>query len=193
MCEVYLQGESMDGRKKYSRLEDLVEDRGLAKLRAIMRLYDRWCDGSLHIRDEHPPSNLAQYLSRLDYSLWFWTIIILGMSGTVLTIIQAENGVLFYARILLGGMIVLLLPGLVTLEAVYPEEESLSSIARLALSIVISVALTAASGIIADYLLGSYSGWKVAMILMVYTLALSLVAAREKTLMIRSISSESTR
>lgn len=168
---------------KGERLWDLVKERAREKglLTASLDLYRSWVEGGLSLEDPAPPSSLAEYLLRPDYSLWLWTL--LGVSYlTVVVVAVTERGfsLLIPLRYVLGSVEVLFTPGYALIEALYPKASDLTPLERLALSIGLSLALVPLVGLILNYTPFGIRLWPVVASLVALTTALALVAAYRK-------------
>ncbi|MCD6195874.1 MAG: DUF1616 domain-containing protein [Staphylothermus sp.] len=117
----------------------------------LYSVYKEVLEGRIKLVDPNPPKSFYEYLFRLDYSLWFWVVVVL-VSLTLLSIILTSivEGII-YLRYILGSIYVLFLPGYVTIEALYPLERELSPLERLALSIGLSLALVPLIGLVLNY------------------------------------------
>lgn len=107
--------------------------------------------GSLGIEDPDPPDTYVEYLFRIDYSLWFWTSIAIITSTLLIIYLSDIVPALIPLRYVLGSIFVLFLPGYSLIEALYPEEKSLSPLERLALSIGLSLAVIPLIGLLLNY------------------------------------------
>ena len=82
-----------------------------------------------------------------------------------------------YLRYVLGSIAVLFLPGYVTIEVLYPREEDLSSLERLALSIGLSIAITPLIGLILNYMPWGIRLEPILTALTVYITSLALIGS----------------
>jgi Protein of unknown function (DUF1616) len=104
------------------------------------------------------PATVVGYLFSAK-SLWFWLSLIVSMATAVSVFIVPENAYpLTYLRQTLGTIFVLFLPGYTFLKLLYPTKvpiatssDDLDTIERFALSIGLSIALTAIVGLILNY------------------------------------------
>jgi uncharacterized membrane protein len=162
-------------------LEEYIKGK---KFKEQMSIYRKIREGKIKIIDPNPPKDYYDYLIRLDYSLWFWTII----SLVVLTLISIKLSSIFYVflilRYILGSLFVLFLPGYVTIEALYPREKDLSSLERLALSIGLSLALVPLIGLILNYTPWGIRLDPVIISLTIYSIIISLIASYRKYMLI---------
>lgn len=131
-----------------STLGELVKGKSWRELR---KLYNDIRAGKLEIIDPDPPKDYATYMQRLDYTLWYWTslatLALAVVSVYTTNIIPGAN----ILRVILGSIVVLFLPGYATIEALYPKEEELSNLERLALSIGLSLAIVPLIGLALNY------------------------------------------
>ncbi len=155
------------------------------KFRELYELYKKIRSGEIRVVDPNPPRDFYEYLTRPDYSAWFWT----GVAFVALTIISIPlshlNEIILYLRYILGSLFVLFLPGYYTIEALYPSEEELSDLERLALSIGLSLALVPLIGLILNYTPWGIRLWPVVYSLAFYMVLLAIIAAYRKYLIIR--------
>jgi uncharacterized membrane protein len=144
--------------------------------KALYRLSRR---GLLRLVDPSPPKRFSDYLlSR--YNLGFAIASLLVALCLASVYLSGLAPALAALRIVLGSIFVLFLPGYSLVEALYPKEEDLSSLERLALSIGLSLALVPLVG-----LLLNYSPWGIRLdpvvaSLSTLTLALLLASAYRK-------------
>jgi uncharacterized membrane protein len=164
-----------------TRVEDLVFSPGLGyRTHEVARaIYKLARNGALRLADPNPPKSFAGYiLSR--YNLGFLIAALL-VASTLLTVYASGlTPALAAPRIVLGSLFTLFLPGYSLIEALYPKEDDLSPLERLALSIGLSLALVPLVG-----LLLNYSPWGIRLdptmaALTTLTLALLLVSAHRK-------------
>ncbi|HIP56639.1 MAG TPA: DUF1616 domain-containing protein [Ignisphaera aggregans] len=177
------------GSTKRITLEEYVERvakryRG-DRYRALQEVYSRWLRGELKLVDPNPPRDYVHYLSRLDYSLWFWTVMFL-VSLTLTSIaFSYAIPVLRYLRYVLGSIFVLYLPGATLIEALYPREEDLSPLERLALSIGLSLAVVPLIGLILNYTPWGIRLVPIVVSLTIFTVIMSIIASWRKYLEVK--------
>ncbi|RLG60684.1 hypothetical protein DRN84_04320 [Candidatus Geothermarchaeota archaeon] len=139
---------------KNNTLEDLLvkyRNKEPNRRKALEKLYNDWVEGKFKLLDPTPPKDYFEYLSRMDYSLWYWfTLSILGL--TLFTVLFSDlHPIILYMRYILGSILVLFLPGMSLIESLYPVERDLSPLERLALSIGLSLAVVPLIGLILNY------------------------------------------
>ena len=155
------------------------------RYRALQEVYSQWLRGKLKLIDPNPPRDYIHYLSRLDYSFWFWTIMLL-VSLTLLSIaFSYAVPVLIYLRYVLGSIFVLYLPGATLIEALYPREEDLSPLERLALSIGLSLAIVPLIGLVLNYTPWGIRLVPIVVSLTVFTVIMSIIASWRKYLEVK--------
>ena len=161
-----------------TRLEQYVERaRRRGGFSELKKLYNDIVSGKIRLRDPNPPKDFVEYLTRLDYSLWLWTTISL-LTLTLFTVFFSNTIYLLkYLRYVLGSIVVLFLPGYVTIEVLYPREEDLSSLERLALSIGLSIAITPLIGLILNYMPWGIRLEPILTALTVYITSLALIGS----------------
>lgn len=164
-------------------LEEYVKNRiseAKSKYRVLRQVYSDVTSGRLRLIDPSPPRDFMEYLVRLDYASWFWTIIVVVLTTLVTVYLSDTSSYLKYARYILGSMVVLFIPGYVTIEALYPGEKDLTPLERLALSIGLSLALIPLIGLILNYTPWGIRLNPILASLSAYILVILLVAAYQK-------------
>ena len=151
--------------------------RGKKKLKVIRELYEKVSEGKIRIEDPSPPTTFLQYLKRLDYTLWFWTTLLLIILALLSIAVTDLLPALLPMRYVLGTIYVLFIPGYVLIEALYPEEKSLSPLERLALSIGLSLAIIPLIGLILNYTPWGIRLAPIVTSTTVYSIALLITAA----------------
>ncbi|MEZ0290291.1 MAG: DUF1616 domain-containing protein [Sulfolobales archaeon] len=139
--------------------------------RVLRETYNRVSRGELVIEDPDPPSRFIDYVKRLDYSLWMWTVLILTILTIVLVYTTSYINVLTPLRYVLGTLYVLLLPGYSIVEALYPGERDLRPLERVALSIGLSLAVVPLVGLILNY-----TPWGIRLEPVVFSLAMLIIS-----------------
>jgi len=100
-------------------------------------------DKRILIREPTPYKTLRQYLLS-PISLWFWEVVLTTLVS--LSLVFASSGWALYLRFVFGGLLVLLLPGYSLLGLLYFRKDDLDYMTRLALSLVLSLALATLVG-----------------------------------------------
>lgn len=135
-------------------LEELIRrevEGGKRLLDAVNEVFKGVSEGRIKLVDPDPPQDYLTYLRRPEYSGWLWTTVTL-LALTALTIVTSgASQAILYLRYVLGSITVLFIPGYVTIELLYPREEDLSPLERLALSIGLSLALVPLIGLVLNY------------------------------------------
>ncbi|QOJ79298.1 DUF1616 domain-containing protein [Infirmifilum lucidum] len=160
----------------------LEKSRGRSSFRVLREVYSEVSRGELELVDLSPPTSLRGYLSRLDYSLWFWSVIALSTATLLLIYSSWAHPALTILRYVFGSLFVLYLPGYVVVEALYPSEGELSPLERLALSIGLSLAIVPLLGLFLNYTPWGIRLTPVAYTLFAFILAVAVVAAYRKTI-----------
>ncbi|MCS7108346.1 MAG: DUF1616 domain-containing protein [Sulfolobales archaeon] len=133
-------------------LEEYVKSKfGGIRYRELRKLYDEVRSGRLTLVDVNPPNDFLGHIIRLEYSLWFWSVVAV-TSVTILSVALSDYvWLLKYVRYVFGTIYVLFIPGYVTVEALYPRERDLTPLERLAFSIGLSLALVPLIGLLLNY------------------------------------------
>jgi uncharacterized membrane protein len=100
--------------------------------------------------DPTPPTTFTKYF-RSRYNAGFITATILLILAIISVYTSQISIFITFIRYMLGSLFVLFLPGYALIEALYPKEEDLSPLERLALSIGLSLALVPLVGLILNY------------------------------------------
>ncbi|AFK50861.1 membrane protein [Thermogladius calderae 1633] len=130
-------------------LEDYVAKKRTG-IKSVLEAYREWARGDIELRDPHPPRSFLEVVVRLDYSLWFWTLISVEAITLLLVAVSSTSPILTFARYLFGSLFVLFLPGYSLIRALYQSRE-LSPIEELALSIGLSLAIVPLVGLVLNY------------------------------------------
>lgn len=132
-------------------VEELYAKTRRGRFNILKNIYNDIASGKIVLMDPAPPRDFVEYLSRPDYALWLWTTITL-TAATIITVALSPIALwIIYLRYILGSISVLFLPGYVLIEALYPKEQDLSSLERLALSIGLSLAVVPLIGLLLNY------------------------------------------
>ncbi|KSW10756.1 hypothetical protein CF15_08215 [Pyrodictium occultum] len=135
-------------------LEQLVRERlerGEKLYSVLKSLYQDIAGGRMRLIDPSPPRSLREYLLRLDYSLWLWAVVALVALTHASVALSGAAPPAKPLRYVAGSIYVLFIPGYVLVEALYPEEGSLTPLERLALSIGLSLAVIPLIGLVLNY------------------------------------------
>ncbi|MEM1749967.1 MAG: DUF1616 domain-containing protein [Desulfurococcaceae archaeon] len=124
---------------------------GVSKYIVLRDLWRSIQERKLKLKDPDPPITLISYVFRLDYTLWFWTSVTLVALTLGLVYVTEYIPLFISARYVLGTIYVLFLPGYSLIEALYPREEDLTPLERVALSIGLSLAVVPLIGLILNY------------------------------------------
>jgi len=174
------------GVARYLTLEEYLRaqvERGYSFTKALKRVYEEVKSNSSELVDLEPPRSFLQYLLRASYSLWLYVVSCIVLS--TVAIVLAGSDALAPLRWFLGAVFVLFLPGYATVEALYPEERTLTPLERLALSVGLSLAIVPLLG-----LLLNYSPWGIRLepvltSLATYTEGVALLASYRKYKILR--------
>lgn len=169
---------------KYLTLEEYIVkqlgDKKNDQYSFLSKLHKDVVEGKVILMDPSPPKDFLEYLTRPDYSLWLWSIIFLQLLAIISIVLTNTVEAFLYVRYIVGSLVVLFLPGYVTVEVLYPSEKELSSLERLALSIGLSLAVVPLIGLILNYTPWGIRLTPVVSFLTVYTLMMALFAGYRK-------------
>lgn len=126
------------------------EHLGIRKTEAAKTVYQLWQEEKITLRDPDPPSSLLGY-GCSHHSLWFWLLFSVVALTTMAIYMLPQRAPYIYLRYIVGALSVLYLPGAAFIEALYPKEEDLQPLERLALSIGVSLALVPLVGLVLNY------------------------------------------
>jgi len=169
-------------------VKNLVESKKKTLWSALREVYEKSRSGELKLRDPEPPKTLVEYAFRLEYSLWFWTVVALAVLTLVVIYTTSILPQLLVLRYFLGTLYVLYLPGYVLVEALYPEERELKPLERVALSVGLSLAVVPLIGLVLNYTPWGIRLEPVTFSLALYTLGVSLIALKRKYSVFKSTS-----
>lgn len=170
------QRESLDTLEDFMRRR--MDKKGLFKV--LREVYNEVKSKRIALVDPSPPRDFLEYLSRPDYAAWLWTTLSLAILTVILVVSAEVSPLLTYLRYVVGSIYVLFLPGYVTIEALYPREEDLSPLERLALSIGLSLAITPLLGLFLNYTPWGIRLGSVLVVQSLYILVILFVAAYRK-------------
>jgi hypothetical protein len=172
---------------KEKTLEELWKEasRKKGRLKASLDLYWEWVNREIELVDTNPPRSFAEFLLRPDYSLWYWVSTAFIVATVAIVAVTEAIPIFLPLRYLLGAAYVLFFPGFLLVEALYPKEEELSPLERLALSIGLSLAIVPLIGLVLNYTPFGIRLWPVLYSLAVYMLAISFIASWRKYLYVR--------
>lgn len=164
-------------------LEEYVRSKargGKGLSRAVKEAYEEVEAGRIVLVDPDPPRTLAGFLARPEYCMWAYAIALL-TGLTLISIALSDSLAVFrYLRYVTGSLFVLFIPGYVLIEALYPEEGSLSPLERLALSIGLSLAVIPLIGLLLNYTPWGIRFAPILAAILVYNSALLSIAVYRK-------------
>jgi len=112
----------------------------------VRRLAD---DGQIEVYDERA-SSVIKYLTAWEKHLWFYLSLITTASAVLAAYLIPSDSFFMPIRLALGLFFVLLLPGYVTLQALFPAAD-LHRFDRVALSVGVSLVLDIFAGVLLNY------------------------------------------
>ncbi|MGI0079041.1 MAG: DUF1616 domain-containing protein [Nitrososphaerales archaeon] len=128
---------------------DLGAQLGYKSDRVISRLMQLQSEGKIKVMEKNPSGSLASYGFSAN-ALWFWAAVI----ATILSIfsIYITSGAALYARYLLGGALILFLPGYSLTQFLFARRQDMEDdLTRVALSIGLSIAIVPLLGLVLNY------------------------------------------
>jgi hypothetical protein len=135
-------------------VEELIERLsgrlGNRRDQAAKTVYQLWQEDKITLWDANPPRSLLRY-SWSHHSTWFWLLVSVVALATLSIYVLPQEVPYIYLRYIVGALSVLYLPGAALIEALYPKEEDLQPLERLALSIGLSLALVPLMGLVLNY------------------------------------------
>jgi len=140
-----------NNKQKTITIENALSSiKGYKKHEIAKALYTMTRTKMIELIDPTPPTTYIKYFrSRYNAGFIIATILLLLSITSVYT--SQISIFITFIRYMLGSLFVLFLPGYALIEALYPKEEDLSPLERLALSIGLSLALVPLVGLILNY------------------------------------------
>jgi hypothetical protein len=155
-------------------VRELSEELACRSDKIISEIIRLQADKRILIREPTPYKTLRQYLLS-PISLWFWGVVLTTLVS--LGLVFASSGWALYLRFVFGGLLVLLLPGYSLLGLLYFRKNDLDYLTRLALSLVLSLALATLVGFALNFTPFGITLPATALSLGALTIALQLLAA----------------
>lgn len=159
---------------------------GTGKYDVLLETWKSIKEKKLRLEDPDPPLTLVSYAFRLDYTLWFWTSLSLALLTLGVIWLTEYFPLIFPVRYVLGTIYVLFLPGYSLVEALYPFEEDLSPLERMALSIGLSLATVPLIGLVLNYTPWGIRLLPIAISISVFTITTLIIALSRKFNLVRS-------
>jgi uncharacterized membrane protein len=140
-----------NNKQKTMTIENILSSIKGHKTHEIAKtLYTMTRTNMIKLIDPTPPMTFIKYF-RSRYNAGFITATILLILAIISVYTSQISIFITFIRYMLGSLFVLFLPGYALIEALYPKEEDLSPLERLALSIGLSLALVPLVGLILNY------------------------------------------
>jgi len=155
-------------------VRELSEELACQPDRIVSEIIKLQADKRILIREPTPYKTLRQYLLS-PISLRFWEVVLTTLVS--LSLVFASSGWALYLRFVFGGLLVLLLPGYSLLGLLYFRKDDLDYMTRLALSLVLSLALATLVGFALNFTPFGITLPATALSLGALTIALQLLAA----------------
>jgi cation transport ATPase len=171
-----------------NELVNLVQQKfPLSEEELISILLDLETENKIHFTKKDSPTTTSKGTYTFSTNaLWYWITVALAIAtAAAVFTIPEDSYPLVYLRQGLGIIFVLFLPGYALIKTLYPSihtsSENIDSIVRVALSIGLSIALTAIVGLVLNYTPWGIRLTPVTISLLVLTVVLATLAlAREK-------------
>jgi hypothetical protein len=155
-------------------VREMSEELACQSDKIISEIIKLQADKRILIREPTPYKTLRQYLLS-PISLWFWEVVLTTLVS--LSLVFASSGWALYLRFVFGGLLVLLLPGYSLLGLLYFRKDDLDYMTRLALSLVLSLALATLVGFALNFTPFGITLPATALSLGALTIALQVLAA----------------
>ncbi len=155
-------------------VREMSEELACQSDKIISEIIKLQADKRILIREPTPYKTLRQYLLS-PISLWFWGVVLTTLVS--LSLVFASSGWALYLRFVFGGLLVLLLPGYSLLGLLYFRKDDLDYMTRLALSLVLSLALATLVGFALNFTPFGITLPATALSLGALTIALQVLAA----------------
>ena len=155
-------------------VREMSEELACQPDKIISEIIKLQADKRILIRESSPYKTLRQYLLS-PISLWFWEVVLTTLVS--LSLVFASSGWALYLRFVFGGLLVLLLPGYSLLSLLYFRKDDLDYLTRLALSLVLSLALATLVGFVLNFTPFGITLPATALSLGALTIGLQLLAA----------------
>jgi len=140
-----------NNKQKTITIENILSSiKGYKTHEVAKTLYTMTRTNMIKLIDPTPPTTFTKYF-RSRYNAGFITATILLILAIISVYTSQISIFITFIRYMLGLLFVLFLPGYALIEALYPKEEDLSPLERLALSIGLSLALVPLVGLILNY------------------------------------------
>ncbi len=166
------------------KLLDLYRERregGLSRYDVLYSLYmDVVVKEKIKLIDPTPPKTFIEYLVKPPYSLEYLTIISIVVLTILSIILTPFNTVFRVLRFIIAPVMILFLPGYVTIELLYAGEERFSSAEELMLSIGLSITLTVILGLILNFTGVGIGLYQMLTVFSIYIIVVGLLAAYRK-------------
>ena len=144
----------------------------------VWRLAER---GQVDIEDVPPRvRSLREYLGLWERNVWFYMSVAVSLMTVLVIYIVPSQFPLVVLRWVLGSVFVLVIPGYVTVEALFPKGRELDGIDRFALSVGMSLILVMLVGLLLNYTPFGIRLTPIVISLTIFTIGLSLAALVRK-------------
>ena len=133
----------------FENFEFISKRYSMSKGDVIRGIYNLWKKGYIELVPNRKINSFFQYLFSIE-AFNFHVIVTLVLINALL-VFYVKSPPLIYARYVIGSIFVLYLPGYALIDALYPREDQLDALERVALSIGLSLALVPLVGLLLNY------------------------------------------
>lgn len=170
------------GRNKQvtvSQVMEFLTEAGTPAHEASSAIRSLTNEGRIALRDTHPPSSLGEYVSSV-YGAWFLLLAASVAAVLVSTLFVPGSSPFTYSRYVLASLMIFFLPGYALSEAIYPKQDALDGLERLALTIGLSITLVPLTGLALNLTPWGIGLDSIAASLSALTMAIAVLAAQRK-------------
>jgi hypothetical protein len=137
--------------------------------------------GKADVEDIPPAAeSLRQYLRIWERNLWFYASVAIPLITVLVVYTLPSQSPLVALRWILGSVFVLVIPGYVTVEALFPKGRELDGVERFALSVGLSLVLVMMDGLLLNYTPWGIRLTPIVVSLVILTFGLAFVALRRQ-------------
>ena len=167
-----------------SAIDEIARESNFKRSQVLRQMRILQNEGKVMISEPETYASLGSYLFS-PLSNWFWLAIIATILSLLMTL--ASSGFVLYLRYFFGTLLILFLPGYSLLELLYarrikeePEEESAFTLARIALSVGLSLVIVPSVALILNYTSFGITVVSLSLVLASLTFLFLIVGANRK-------------